>query len=45
MCVLGGGGGGQGSGGDYLVRLHGCLVNEVNPCHAEPGYTLPLQTV
>ena len=20
-------------------------VNEVNPCHAEPGDTLPLQTV
>ena len=31
----------RGGGGD----CSGCLVNEVNSCPAEPGYTLLLQTV
>ena len=42
VCVggVGGGGGGRTGGGDWFD-----LYLYLNPCPADPGYTLPLQTV
>ena len=41
-------GGGGGDGGDVITLDEGVImyiVFLINPCPAEPGYTLPLQTV
>ena len=36
----------KGANIEYLFELEfDGPVNTVNPCHAEPGYTIPLQTV
>ena len=30
---------------DSNIEPHTCICSLLNPCPAEPGYTLPLQTV